>query len=94
MKAFGPGQTASATTCPTAAAPVAVADYAYDDLDRQIRTTENLTTAEGGPRVTETVYALDDRVEQIKRAVGTGLAQTTAAYTYTPNGRVATVKDA
>ncbi|MVF25082.1 RHS repeat protein, partial [Methylocaldum sp. BRCS4] len=31
---------------------------------------------------------------QIKRAVGTGLAQTTAAYTYTPNGRVATVKDA
>ncbi|WP_434129721.1 RHS repeat domain-containing protein [Methylocaldum sp. GT1BB] len=94
LKAWGPGQTAAATTCPTAAAPVSVADYAYDDLDRLIRATENLTAAQGGNRVSETVYNLDDTVQQIKRAVGTGLAQTTAAYTYTPNGRVATVKDA
>jgi hypothetical protein len=63
--------TAAATTCPTAAAPVAVTDYAYDDLDRLMRVTENLTAGEGGNRVTETVYNADGSVHQVKRAVGT-----------------------
>ncbi|TDN41680.1 hypothetical protein [Azoarcus indigens] len=31
--------TAAATTCPTAAAPVAVTDYAYDDLSRRTTVT-------------------------------------------------------
>ncbi len=47
LKAWGPALTTAATTCPTAAAPVAVTDYAYDDLDRLIRVTENLTSAGG-----------------------------------------------
>ena len=77
-----------------AAEPVAVADYAYDDLDRLLRVTENLTAAEGGNRVSETVYNADDSVQAIRRAVGSAQAQTYAAYTYTANGLPATVKDA
>ncbi|SHL71090.1 RHS repeat-associated core domain-containing protein [Nitrosospira sp. Nsp11] len=94
LKAWGPGQTAADATCPTAAAPVAVADYVYDDQDRLFRTTQNLTVGEGGNRVTETTYNLDGSVLNTKRAVGTALAQTYAAYTYTNNGLPATVKDA
>ena len=94
LKAWGPAQTALDTTCPTAAAPVAVADYVYDDLDRVLRVTENLTAGEGGNRVSETVYNKDDSVQVAKRAVGTALVQTYAAYTYTTNGLPATVKDA
>jgi RHS repeat-associated protein len=94
LKAWGPGVTAAATTCPTAAAPTPVTDRVYDDLDRLIRATENLTTVEGGNRVTETVYNADDSVQSVKRAVGTALAQTYATYTYTTNGLPATVKDA
>ncbi len=94
LKAWGPGQTALDTTCPTAAAPVAVADYLYDNLDRPIRVTENLTAGEGGNRISETVYNADDSVQSVKRAVGTTLAQTYATYTYTINGLPASVKDA
>ncbi|WP_050750275.1 DUF6531 domain-containing protein [Allochromatium vinosum] len=94
LKTWGPVQGASDTACPTAAAPVAVTDYAYDDLDRAIRVTERLTAAEGGDRVSDTVYNLDDSVQIVKRAVGTALAQNSATYTYTANGRQATVKDA
>ncbi|MEO6825273.1 MAG: RHS repeat-associated core domain-containing protein [Nitrosospira sp.] len=94
LKAWGPGQTAADTTCPTAAAPVAVTDYVYDDQDRLFRTTRNLTVGEGGNRVAETAYNLDGSVLNAKRAVGTALAQTYAAYTYTNNGLAATVKDA
>jgi RHS repeat-associated protein len=90
---WGPGQTAGATTCPTAAAPAAVATYGYDALDRQVRVTLSLTPAQGGPRVTETLYNLDGSVQAIRRAVGTALAQTYATYTYTANGRQATVQD-
>ncbi|NMG72899.1 hypothetical protein [Parazoarcus communis] len=39
LKAWGPAVTAAATTCPTAAAPVAVTDYAYDDLSRRTTVT-------------------------------------------------------
>uniref|UniRef100_UPI000837B470 RHS repeat-associated core domain-containing protein n=1 Tax=Thauera butanivorans TaxID=86174 RepID=UPI000837B470 len=94
LKAWGPALTAAATTCPTAAAPVAVTDYAYDDLDRLIRVTENLTSAQGGNRVTETVYNADDSVQSVNRAVGTALAQTYAAYTYSNNGLPLTLTDA
>jgi len=94
LKAWGPAQTTADTSCPAAAAPVPVTDYAYDDLDRVIRVTEALPAAEGGNRVSETIYNLDDTVQTAKRAVGTALAQTYAAYTYTDNGLVASVKDA
>ena len=94
LKAWGPAQTAADTTCPAQTAPVPVTDYAYDDLDRVIRVTENLTAAEGGNRVSETVYNLDDTVQSAKRAVGTAIAQTYASYTYTDNGLVASIKDA
>ena len=86
--------TAAATTCPTAAAPVAVTDYAYDDLDRLMRVTEALPAGEGGNRVTETVYNADDSVHQVKRAVGTALAQTYATTTYSANGLPVTLTDA
>jgi hypothetical protein len=52
----------------------------YDDQDRLFRTTQNLTVGEGGNRVTETAYNLDGSVLNAKRAVGTALAQTYAAY--------------
>nr|WP_274521508.1 hypothetical protein [Ectothiorhodospira lacustris] len=94
LKSWGPGVTAAATTCPSAAAPVAVTDYAYDNLDRLIRVTENLPTAQGGNRITETVYNADNSVKQVKRAVGTALAQTYATYTYSTNGLPVTLTDA
>ena len=94
LKAWGPAQTALDTTCPAQVAPVPVTDYAYDDLDRLLRVTEALPAAEGGNRVSETVYNLDDTVQSAKRAVGTAIAQTYATYTYTNNGLVAAVKDA
>jgi len=55
--------TAAATTCPTAAAPVAVTDYAYDDLDRLIRVTEALPAGEGGNRTTYEYDGHDRRVK-------------------------------
>ena len=94
LKSWGPAQTVADTTCPAQAAPVPVTDYAYDDLDRPMRVTEALPTAEGGSRVSETTYLLDDSVQSVQRAVGSAVAQTYAAYTYTGNGLVASVKDA
>jgi RHS repeat-associated protein len=94
LKAWGPAQTAADTSCPAQAAPVPVTDYAYDDLDRPSRVTQNLTAGEGGNRVSETVYNLDDTVQSVQRAVGSTVAQTYATYTYTDNGLVASVKDA
>ncbi|MCG5510088.1 RHS repeat-associated core domain-containing protein, partial [Ectothiorhodospira lacustris] len=94
LKAWGPAVTAAATTCPSAAAPVAVTDYAYDDLDRLIRVTENLPAGEGGNRITETAYNADDSVHSVNRAVGTALAQTYATYTYSTNGLPVTLTDA
>ncbi|MHA7602601.1 DUF6531 domain-containing protein, partial [Alicycliphilus sp. T452] len=94
LKAWGPALTAADTTCPAQAAPVPVTDYAYDDLDRLVRVTENLPAGEGGNRVSETLYNLDDAVQSVKRAVGSAVAQTYAIYTYTSNGLVASVQDA
>ncbi|WP_445371982.1 RHS repeat-associated core domain-containing protein [Methylomonas sp. HW2-6] len=94
LKAWGPAQTTADTTCPATAAPVTVADYVYDNLDRLSTLTENLPAADGGNRVTQTVYNADDSVQIVKKAVGTGIAQNYATYTYSNNGLPLTVKDA
>ncbi len=94
LKAWGPAQTAADTTCPAAAAPVTVADYVYDNLDRLSTLTENLPAADGGNRVTQTVYNADDSVQIVQKAVGSGVAQNYATYTYSNNGLPLTVKDA
>ncbi|EIC30148.1 RHS repeat-associated core domain-containing protein [Methylomicrobium album] len=94
LKAWGPGQTTAGTVCPAAAAPVPVTDYAYDDLDRLSTRTENLPAADGGNRITQTVYNADDSVQRVNKAVGTGLAQSEATYTYSDNGLLRTVQDA
>lgn len=94
LKVWGPAQTALATTCPYPASPVAVTDYTYDLLDRATTVTQNLPVTEGGSRVSQTNYNLDDTVQSTLKAVGTPLAQTYASYTYTPNGLRATVTDA
>lgn len=94
LKTWGPGLTASDTTCPAASAPVAVTDLVYDDLDRPVQVIQNLTAGQGGNRVSERVYLADGRIQFLKAAVGTGLAQTESAFTYTPNGLVATRTDA
>ncbi len=80
LKSWGPAQTAAATTCPSAASPTPVA--------------ENLTVGKGGNRVTQIAYYADDRVQNVKRVVGTARTQTYAAFTYTPNGLLLTQKDA
>lgn len=94
LKAWGPALTAADTTCPAAAAPVPVTDITYDDLDRPSRSTQSLTAAEGGSRITDTVYNLDDSVNSVLRAVGSTVAQTYATYSYTSNGLPASLKDA
>jgi len=94
LKAWGPGTTTADTTCPAAAAPVTVADYVYDNLDRLNTLTENLPAADGGNRVTQTVYNSDDSVQILKKAVGSSIAQNYATYTYSNNGLPLTVKDA
>ncbi len=52
------------------------------------------SAAEGGNRITQTTYFGDDRVQSVKRAVGTALAQTYAAFTYSRNGLPVTLTDA
>jgi len=94
LKAWGPAQTTADTTCPAAAAPVTVADYVYDNLDRLSTLTENLPAADGGNRVTQTVYNGDNSVQIVKKAVGSGIALDYATYTYSNNGLPLTVKDA
>ena len=94
LKTWGPAQTAAATTCPAQAAPVTVTDYTYDALDRNSTVTQNLPAPDGGNRVSQVNYNLDDTVQSTQRAVGTPLAQTYATYTYTLNGQQATAADA
>ncbi|BBJ22520.1 hypothetical protein W01_04470 [Candidatus Nitrotoga sp. AM1P] len=94
LKTWGPAETTANTTCPAAVAPTSVTDFAYDDLDRPIRTTQNLPTSEGGNRISETVYFPDGKPQKILRGVGTLLEQTAATYSYTPNGQLATLTDA
>ncbi|RYF76363.1 MAG: RHS repeat protein [Comamonadaceae bacterium] len=94
VKTWGPSQTAGPGTCPSEAAPVRVTDIAYDDWDRPFRTTQYLPAAEGGNRVTETVYNGDDSVQSVRKAVGTPLAQAAVTYQYSANGKLLGVKDA
>ena len=69
--------TAAATTCPTAAAPVAVTDYAYDDLSR--RTTVTL----GNGTTTSYGYSPQGALASLAHNLtGTAQDQTT---TYTRN---------
>lgn len=94
LRAWGPALTSAATTCPSESAPVPITDTAYDDLDRPFRTTQYLTSAEGGNRIAETIYNLDDTVKAINKAVGTSIAQAYVTYAYNPNGTVLSSKDA
>ncbi|MDR6539781.1 DUF6531 domain-containing protein, partial [Variovorax soli] len=94
VREWGPALITKTPFCPADAAPVPITDIAYDDLDRPFRTTQYLPTTDGGNRVTETVYNLDDSVQSVNKAVGTALAQAYVTYTYTPNGQVNSIKDA
>lgn len=94
-EAWGPGLTSSDQTCPTAAAPVAVTDYGYDDFDRNYLVTQYLQASEGGNRVTQTDYFLDGKVQDIRRGVGSNTPQTYVTYTYDPyHGKVVSAADA
>ncbi|WP_454283842.1 RHS repeat-associated core domain-containing protein [Ralstonia pickettii] len=94
VRAWGPAQTAAATTCPTESSPVPITDTAYDDLDRANQVTQYLAAGDGGNRVTQTVYNADDTVQRIDKAVGTSIAQSYVQYTYTPNGNLNSSQDA
>ncbi|WP_323123602.1 RHS repeat-associated core domain-containing protein [Burkholderia alba] len=94
IRAWGPGLTGSASTCPASVVPTSVTDTAYDDLERVSRITQYLPDAQGGNRVTATAYFNDDTVQSVSKAVGTPLAQAYATFTYSPNGNVTSVKDA
>lgn len=91
---WGPSLTAGSSTCPAQASPVPITDTGYDDLDRAVTSTVYLLAGEGGNRVTQTTYNLDDTVQRIQRAVGTSLLQDYATYTYNGNGKLFTLKDA
>jgi len=93
-RAWGPAETATDTACPAAAAPVAVTDLAYDTRERPIRSTEHRPASAGGNQVAETDYLADGRISAERRAVGSGAAQTSARYTYTTSGQLATLTDA
>ncbi|WP_410209748.1 RHS repeat-associated core domain-containing protein [Aquirhabdus sp.] len=90
---WGPSLMTADTSCPNAAYPNVVTDIAYDELDRASRTTQYLTVAQGGNRITDTTYNLDDTVSSIKKAMGTGLEQTYVTYTYTANGKMTFTTD-
>ncbi|WP_080403843.1 RHS repeat-associated core domain-containing protein [Burkholderia ubonensis] len=94
VRVWGPAKTTGVAVCPAEAAPVPMTDTAYDDHHRPNRVTQYLSAAEGGNRVTETTYYANDRVNSVRKAVGTGLAQTYATYVYNPNGTVAITTDA
>lgn len=94
VRTWGPALSAADTSCPAATAPVNVMDFAYDALGRNVRVTELLPATEGGNRVEETVYNIDNSIKSISRGVGSTVAQVFATYTYSPDGQMLTVKDA
>ncbi|WP_167351262.1 RHS repeat-associated core domain-containing protein [Pseudomonas azotoformans] len=94
VREWGPALTAASSTCPAQASPVAITDTAYDNLDRAVTSTIYLPASEGGNRITQTVYNLDDTVQKIKKAVGTAQLQDYATYTYNNNGKLFTSQDA
>ncbi|MFL9903448.1 DUF6531 domain-containing protein [Paraburkholderia fungorum] len=94
VRVWGPGKTANVSTCPVETAPTPIIDTAYDDHHRPSRVTRYMAAADGGNRITETVYNADDSVKSVRKAVGTGLEQSYVSYTYNPNGTVALTTDA
>ncbi|WP_044559722.1 transglutaminase domain-containing protein, partial [Azospirillum sp. B4] len=64
-----------------------VTTYAYDPVDRLVRTTDPLN------RVSVTDYDAAGQKLRERRAVGTALEQVSAAYTYDPDGLVQTITD-
>ncbi|MFM0268477.1 RHS repeat-associated core domain-containing protein [Paraburkholderia sediminicola] len=94
VRVWGPTKSATPIDCPREIAPTPITDMAYDDHHRPYRVTRYLSAADGGDRVTETAYNPDDSVKSIRKAVGTGLEQSYASYTYNPNGTVALTSDA
>ncbi|WP_084545442.1 RHS repeat-associated core domain-containing protein [Cupriavidus malaysiensis] len=95
VRSWGPAPPPAGTLyCPAEAAPTPITDTAYDDHHRPVRVTQFLPAADGGNRVTETVYNADDSVKSVRKAVGTGLQQNYVSYVYNPNGTVALTTDA
>jgi RHS repeat-associated protein len=89
---------------------LAVTDFNYDEMGRLICTAERMNAANfgsstpactltsGGPfgpdRVTRNEYDAAGQLIQVRKAVGTGLEQTYATYSYTGNGKQEYVIDA
>ncbi|ENX05697.1 hypothetical protein F898_02641 [Acinetobacter courvalinii] len=86
-RSWGPALLAADSSCPAAASPIEVTDYAYDEVDRQSKITEYPTATAAQNRVTQTVYNLDNTVQSIRKDVGGSLEQYYAQYLYTPNGK-------
>lgn len=61
-RSWGPVLQAADSTCPAAASPNQVTDYAYDEVDRQSKVTEYPTATAAQNRVTQTIYNLDNTV--------------------------------
>jgi RHS repeat-associated protein len=92
VRSWGPSLMSADTSCPAEAAPVAVVDAVYDDLDRPKQVTRFLPATEGGNRVTSTTYYADDSVLSQSEAVGTTVERKTT-YTRNANGTVRSVAD-
>ncbi|AEA66109.1 RHS repeat-associated core domain-containing protein [Burkholderia gladioli] len=88
IRQWGPALSASATSCPAEASPVAITDTNYDDLDRVFQVTQNLPADQGGNRVTETHYYNDDTIYTVFKGVGSPVAEQYVIFQYTPNGNL------
>jgi RHS repeat-associated protein len=73
VRVWGPAKTTGVSACPAESAPVPITDTAYDNHHRPTRVTQYVAAADGGNRVTDTVYYDDDSVKSVRKAVGTGL---------------------
>jgi RHS repeat-associated protein len=94
VRVWGPAKTTGVSVCPAESAPVPITDTAYDNHHRPTRVTQYMAAADGGNRVTDTVYYDDDSVKSVRKAVGTGLEQSYVSYVYNPDGTVALTTDA
>lgn len=86
-RSWGPVLQAADSSCPTATSPTQVIDFTYDEVDRQSKVIEYPTTTAAQNRVTQTIYNLDNTVQNIRKDVGGTLEQYYAQYIYTPNGK-------
>ena len=76
-KVAGESLVADNTSCPVAAAPVAVTDLTYDGEGNLATSTVNRTVAEGGPKVASYLYSPSGPRLSEFNAVGTSLEQKT-----------------